>query len=60
MSTGNNLESKGSIWKNKKRALCLVTNTKVPLFKDHFWHFQIKITFRKKNYEAGQRPTTGH
>ena len=26
----------------------MVTDTKVPLFKDHFWHFQIKIKFRKK------------
>ena len=25
-----------------------VADTKVPLFKDHFWHFQIKIKFRKK------------
>ena len=45
--SGNNLESKGSVWKNKK-ALCLVSDTKVPLFKDHFWHFQIKIKFQKK------------
>ena len=28
--------------------IALVTDTKVPLFKDHFWHFQIKIKFRKK------------
>ena len=26
----------------------MITDTKVPLFKDHFWHFQIKIKFRKK------------
>ena len=25
-----------------------VANTKLPLFKDRFWHFQIKIKFRKK------------
>ena len=37
----------------QKRALCLVTDTKVPLFKDHFWHFQIKIKFRKKNTRQG-------
>ena len=24
---------------NCKRALCLVADTEVPLFKDHFWHF---------------------
>ena len=26
----------------------VVSDTKVPLFKDYFWHFQIKIKFRKK------------
>ena len=35
-----------------------VADTKVPLFKDHFWHFQIKIKFRKKNHEAGHHLTT--
>ena len=44
----NNLESKASIQTSKKRALCLVTDTKVALSKDHFWYFQIKIKFRKK------------
>ena len=38
---------------NCKRALCLVTDTKVPLFKDHFWHFQIKTKFRKKIMRQG-------
>ena len=51
--TGNNLESLGSVRKNKKGALktvkghfvwkMAVADTKVPLFNDHFWHFQIKI-----------------
>ena len=27
-----------------------VADTKVPLFKDHFWHFQIKIKFWKKTW----------
>ena len=36
-----------------------VTDIKVPLFKENFRHFQIKIRFRKKNHEAGHRPTTG-
>ena len=26
-----------------------VAHTKVPLFKDPFWHFQIKIKFKKKS-----------
>ena len=26
-----------------------VADTKVPLFKEHFWHFQIKIKFQKKS-----------
>ena len=26
-----------------------VADTKLPLFKDPFWHFQIKIKFRKKS-----------
>ena len=36
-----------------------VADTKVPLFKDHFWHFQIKMKFRKRKKKSGQRPTTG-
>ena len=37
---GNNLESQGSVLKNEKGALrTVVADTKVPLFKDHFWHF---------------------
>ena len=35
-----------------------VAGAKVPLFKDHFWHFQIKIR-PWKNHEAGQHLTTG-
>ena len=35
-----------------------VADTKIPLFIEYFWHFQIKIKFQKKNHEAGQRPTT--
>ena len=35
-----------------------VADTKVPLFKDHFWNFQIKIKFWKKNLEAWQCPNT--
>ena len=34
-----------------------VADSKVPLFKEHFWHFQIKIK-SQKNHKAGQRPTT--
>ena len=30
-----------------------VADTKVPLFKDHFWHFQIKIKFWKKMMRQG-------
>ena len=30
-----------------------VADTKVPLFKDYFWHFQIKIKFRKKITRQG-------
>ena len=30
-----------------------VANTKVPLFKDQFWHFQIKMKFRKKITRQG-------
>ena len=26
----------------------VVADTKVPLFEDHFWHFQVKIEFKKK------------
>ena len=36
-----------------------VADTKLPLFKDQFRYFQIKIKFRKKNHETGQRLTTG-
>ena len=30
-----------------------VADTKVPLFKDHFWHFQIKRKFWKKILKQG-------
>ena len=30
-----------------------VADTKVALFKDHFWHFQIKIKFQKKIKRQG-------
>ena len=30
-----------------------VADTKVPLFKDPFWHFQIKVKFRKKITRQG-------
>ena len=30
-----------------------VVNTKVPLFKDPLWHFQIKMKFRKKITRQG-------
>ena len=30
-----------------------VPDTKVPLFKDHFWRFQIKIRFPKKIARQG-------
>ena len=37
-----------------------VADTKVPLFKDHFWHLiKLKNKTLKKYHEAGQRPTTG-
>ena len=55
--------SQGIMWnhraasrRTKKRTLrtvkghfLVVANTKVHLFKDHFWHFQIKIKFFKKS-----------
>ena len=31
----------------------VVADTKVPIFKDHFWHFQIKIKLRKKITRQG-------
>ena len=37
----------------------MVAGTKVPLFKEHFWHSQMKIRLWKKSHEAGQRPTNG-
>ena len=36
-----------------------VADTKVPLFKDNFRHFQIKIKISNKSQEAGQHPTNG-
>ena len=61
--SGNNLELKGSTQKNKKRALktvkgnfvwqVAVVDTKLPIFKEHFWHFQVKIKFRKKIMRQG-------
>ena len=38
---------------NRKKTICLITDTKVTLFKDHFLHFQIKIKFRKKIARQG-------
>ena len=35
-----------------------VADIRLPLFKDHFWHFQINKIL-KKNHKAGQLPTTG-
>ena len=37
-----------------------VADTKVPLFEEHFWHFQIKIKFQKKITRHGsvQLPDT--
>ena len=37
----------------------MVAVTKVPLFKEYFWHFQIKIGLRKTTHKAGQHPATG-
>ena len=31
----------------------MVIDTKVPLFKDHVWHFQIKIKFQRKKMRQG-------
>ena len=38
------------------KAPYLVTDTKVPLSKDHFWHLQIKTEFKKKIMRQGSVP----
>ena len=66
MEPGNNLESKGSVQKNKKRALRTVKGYFVWLLILRYPYLKTVLAFSdqnkisKKNYETGQRPTTRH